>query len=150
MGLLHLLGAYNNPFWHFALSISILKLHSRVLHNTAPPHLTSLYNVPSVDTGEGFTQSRPVAVVPLKAGILWLVFLWTVWHFHLVALSFSFSHFVGWNSFKINVTVWLTVWLNLTADRFSFFFFSLSLILYCIKFSTEEGLSKRQSAPKNK
>ena len=66
---LSLSGAYNDPFWHFALSVSILKLH-----NTAPLHLTSPYNVPSVETEEGFTKSRPVAVVLLKASALWLDF----------------------------------------------------------------------------
>lgn len=58
------------PSGIFHFSIFILKLHSTVLHNTAPPHLTSLDNVPSVDTEEGFTQSRPVAVVLLKASFL--------------------------------------------------------------------------------
>lgn len=40
-GLLYLCVAYNDPFWHFTLSISILKLHNTALHNTAPLHLTS-------------------------------------------------------------------------------------------------------------
>lgn len=70
VGLFYLSGAYNDPFWHFTLSISILKLHKAVLHNTAPLHLTSPYNGPSVKTEEGFTQSRPVAVVLLKANAL--------------------------------------------------------------------------------
>lgn len=60
----------NNPFWHFILSISILKLFKTALHNSAPLHMTFPYNVPSVETEEGFTRSRPVAVVLLKASAL--------------------------------------------------------------------------------
>lgn len=78
-----------SPLAFYAFWLSILKLHSSAIHNTAHLHLTSVYNVLSVETEEGFTQTRLVVLFLLKASILWLVFLWTIWHFHPVAFSVS-------------------------------------------------------------
>lgn len=124
VGLLYLSGAYNDPFWHFTISISILKLHNTALHNTAPLHLTSPYNMPSVETEEGFTQSTPVAVVLLKASTLWLVFPWTVRHLHPVAFSLSFSSVSlrrDERDVQYNKCTGPRVSLNLTPDRFRIF-----------------------------
>lgn len=137
-GLLYLTGAYNDPFWHFTLSVSLLKLHNTALHNTAPLHLTSPYNVPSVETEEGFTQSRPVAVVLLKASALWLVFPWTIRHFHPVAFSLS-SSLASQDERDVQ-------WMRLPTCQPEFNSWQMQdfLIIYCIWFSTlpQEGLKR--------
>lgn len=122
----------------FGISVSTLKPHNRAPHNTAPLRLTSLYNVPSVETEEGFTQSRPVAVVLLKTSTLWLVFPWTIRHFHPAAFSLSFS-LASQDERDV-------LWMRLPAcqSRFNSWQMQGFLIIYCTWFSIlpQEGLKK--------
>lgn len=62
-------GANNVAFWHLTLSVSTVKTAQQSL-TQQPLHLTSLYNVASVETEEGFKQSRPVAVLLPKTSAL--------------------------------------------------------------------------------
>lgn len=113
--------------------------HNRASHNTAPLHLTSLYNVPSVKTEEGFIQSRPVAVDLLKTSALWLFFFF---FFSLDHSTFPPSHLLllllycimGWEGWTTNALGWVSVWIQLLTDA-GFFF----LIKDCMWFSIIPG-----------
>lgn len=115
-----LLVSYNDPFGHFKLSISILKLHNTALHDAALLHLTSSYNVPSVETEGIYTEQacgggsaegqRSLISFPLHHSTFPPSRI----------LPILLSYFTGWERCTINAPA-LHVSLNLTPDRFRIF-----------------------------
>lgn len=100
-GILH----FQFPFWNCTTQLYTTQL----LCIWPPP-----YNALSVETEEGFTQIKPVAVVLLKDSILWLVFPLD----HLTfppsrLLHLSLSHFIGCDKCTINAIVCMCVWVEL-------------------------------------
>lgn len=95
-------GCKEEAYFHFVWceQCCLLASHALSFHHEnqsltqQPLHLTSRYNVASVETEEGFKRSRPVAVLLLKTSALWLAFSANSLTFRPSRLPSSLA--VGW------------------------------------------------------